>query len=303
VVTPIAEAGVFLVVNTSLHVNSVQELVALVKSQPGKLNVSAPTGTPHHLAAERIAALNNLQWARVSYRDPQQAVIELVAGLVPIAFSTWPSIAPHVQSGKLKLLADSTATRFDSLPNVPALAESYPGFEESAWFAIFSNAGNTGVIAPLAEYPEEVFDQVLAVHLRGAFLLCKYGLGAMRDGGSIVITSSVAGVRGDAGVYGYIAAKHAQVGLMRAVAKEAAARRIRVNTVHPGPVDNGFQDRIESELSKVLRRDATEFFNQLIPLQRHAQLAEIVEAVLYLASDQSSFTTGSALMVDGGMSA
>ncbi|MCJ0764127.1 SDR family NAD(P)-dependent oxidoreductase [Variovorax terrae] len=174
------------------------------------------------------------------------------------------------------------------------------------WGAIdvlFSNAGNTGVIAPLADYPEDVFDQVLAVHVRGAFLACKHGIAAMNDGGSVIITSSVAGVRGDAGVYGYITAKHAQVGLMRAVAKEAAARRIRVNTLHPGPVDNGFQERIEAELSQVLQRDATAFFDGLIPLGRHARPAEIANAALYLASDQSSFTTGSLLMVDGGMSA
>jgi len=176
---------------------------------------------------------------------------------------------------------------------------------QKTWGAIdvlFSNAGNTGVIAPLSEYPEEVFDQVMAVHVRGAFLLCKYGLPAMRDEGSIVITSSVAGVRGDAGVYGYITAKHAQVGLMRSVSKEAAHRRIRVNTIHPGPVNNSFQDRIEVDLSKVLHRDATEFFNGLIPLQRHARPEEIANSVLYLASGQSSFVTGSLLMVDGGMS-
>ncbi|MBA4326642.1 MAG: short-chain dehydrogenase [Polaromonas sp.] len=174
------------------------------------------------------------------------------------------------------------------------------------WGAIdvlFSNAGNIGVIAPLADYPEDVFDQVIAVHVRGAFLVCKYGLAAMRDGGSIVITSSVAGIRGDAGVYGYITAKHAQVGLMRAVSKEAAQRGIRVNTIHPGPVCNSFQDRVESELSTVLQRNATDFFNGLIPLRRHARPDEIANSVLYLASDQSSFVTGSVMMVDGGMSA
>ena len=168
---------------------------------------------------------------------------------------------------------------------------------------IFSNAGTLGTIQPIAEYPVEVFDDVLAVHVRGAFLCCKYGLPRMRDGGSIVITSSVAGVRGDAGVYGYITAKHAQVGLMRCVAKEAAPRRIRVNTIHPGPVDNGFQHEVERSLGAVMGRDATAFFDELIPLGRHAQPSEIARSVLYLASDQSSFTTGCTLMVDGGMSA
>lgn len=174
------------------------------------------------------------------------------------------------------------------------------------WGAIdvlFSNAGNLGVVRPLAWYPEEVFDSVMAVHVRGAFLACKYGIPAMNDGGSVIITSSVAGVRGDAGVYGYVTAKHAQVGLMRSVAKEVAGRRIRVNTLHPGPVDNAFMATVESELSPVLGRDAAGFFNDLIPLRRHALPAEVARSALYLASDQSSFTTGSTLMVDGGMSA
>ena len=168
---------------------------------------------------------------------------------------------------------------------------------------LFSNAGNAGVIAPLEDFPEEVFDDVFAVHVKGAFLMCKYGLPRMNDGGSIIITSSVAGLRGDAGVYAYIPAKHAQVGLMRCVAKEAAARRIRVNTIHPGPTRNSFQSGIEDQLSNVLGRDAGQFFDELIPLRRHAEPVEIARAVLFLASDASSYITGSTLVVDGGMSA
>lgn len=168
---------------------------------------------------------------------------------------------------------------------------------------VFSNAGTVGPIAPLADYPEDDFDRVLAVHVRGAFLCCKHGIARMRDGGSVIITSSVVGVRGDPGAYAYITAKHAQVGLMRSVAKEAAARRIRVNTIHPGPVANAFQQRVESSLSEVMQRDAGEFFDQIIPLGRHAQPDEIARSVLYLASEQSSFVTGSVLMVDGGMTA
>lgn len=168
---------------------------------------------------------------------------------------------------------------------------------------LFSNAGNAGVIAPLADYPEEVFDDVLRVHVKGAFLMCKYGIPQMKDGGSVIITSSVAGLRGDAGVYGYITAKHAQIGLMRSVSKEAARRRIRVNTIHPGPTRNSFQSGIEEQLSVVLGRDAGRFFDDLIPLGRHAAPEEIARSVLFLASDASSFITGSTLVVDGGMSA
>lgn len=168
---------------------------------------------------------------------------------------------------------------------------------------LFSNAGNSGVIAGLADYPEEAFDAVYRVHVKGAFLACKHGITAMRDGGSIIINSSVAGLSGTPGLYAYVTAKHAQIGLMRAAAKEAAARRIRVNTIHPGPVDNAFQTGIEKEFSGMIGRDGTQFVNELIPLGRHAAPVEIARSVLYLASDQSSFTTGSTLVVDGGMNA
>ncbi|WP_075289478.1 SDR family NAD(P)-dependent oxidoreductase [Pararhizobium arenae] len=167
---------------------------------------------------------------------------------------------------------------------------------------LFSNAGNFGAVAPIANYPLDIFDAVQAVHVRGAFLAAKYAVPHMRDGGSIVITSSVAATRGDAGVYAYITAKHAQVGLMRCLAKELAPRRIRVNTVHPGPIDNGFQLAVEQGLGEAIGADGTEFFNQLIPLGRHGKPEEIARSVLYLASDQSSFVTGTTLMVDGGMS-
>ena len=168
---------------------------------------------------------------------------------------------------------------------------------------LFSNAGNFGVVAPVTDYPEDVFNSVLAVHVKGAFLAAKHALPQMNDGGSIIITSSIVGVKGDPGVCAYVTAKHAQVGLMRVLAKEAAARSIRVNTLHPGPVENDFQLNVEKNLSTVLGRDATTFFNEIIPLKRHVRADEVARSVLYLASDASSFTTGSRLMVDGGLSA
>jgi NAD(P)-dependent dehydrogenase (short-subunit alcohol dehydrogenase family) len=167
---------------------------------------------------------------------------------------------------------------------------------------LFSNAGNFGTVAPIADYPEDVFDSVIAVHIKGAFLCAKHAVPQMNDGGSIIITSSVAGVTGDPGVYGYITAKHGQIGLMRVLAKELAGRNIRVNTIHPGPVDNDFQLSVEKKLGELIGRDGTQFFNDIIPLRRHVRPDEVARAVLYLASDASSFTTGSLLMVDGGMS-
>lgn len=167
---------------------------------------------------------------------------------------------------------------------------------------LFCNAGNFGTVAPIEAYPEEVFDAVQAVHVKGTFLAAKYAVPHIRNGGAIVITSSVAGTRGDPGVYGYITAKHAQIGIMRCLAKELAPRAIRVNTVHPGPIDNSFQKSVEDDLGKIIGRDGTQFFNEIIPLGRHGTAEEVAKSVLYLASDMGSFTTGAMLMVDGGMS-
>jgi NAD(P)-dependent dehydrogenase (short-subunit alcohol dehydrogenase family) len=167
---------------------------------------------------------------------------------------------------------------------------------------VFSNAGISGVIAPVADYPDDEFDRVLAVHVRGSFLVCKHAMPVLSDGGSIIINSSVVGLTSDPGITAYAVAKHAVVGLMRTVAKEGAPRAIRVNTVHPGPIDNEFQHRIEMAATGAARAEAARVFDGMIPLGRHARPEEIAAAVLFLASDESSFVTGSALVVDGGMS-
>lgn len=167
---------------------------------------------------------------------------------------------------------------------------------------IVSNAGNAGRNARIEDYPEDIFDLTLTIHARGAFLACKYGAPLMNDGGSIIITSSVSGVRGGNGVnMAYVTAKHAQIGVMRVAAKALAARGIRVNTINPGPVDNEFQTGIEVEMGALLGVNITEQLNQTVPLKRHARPDEIAGSVLYLASDLSTYVTGTVHMVDGGI--
>jgi NAD(P)-dependent dehydrogenase (short-subunit alcohol dehydrogenase family) len=168
---------------------------------------------------------------------------------------------------------------------------------------LFSNAGMSGAIAPVTDYPDEVFDRVMAVNVRASFLACKYGLPQMNDGGSIIITSSIMGVNSAPAIVGYATSKHAVIGLMKVVAKESAARRIRCNVLAPGPVDNTFQGDIELRISKAIGANATEMINGEIPLGRHASPEEIAQTALFLASDASSFCTGSVYMTDGGMNA
>ena len=95
---------------------------------------------------------------------------------------------------------------------------------------LFSNVGNDGPLKRITEYPEDLFDRILATHVRGCFLACKYTIPQMSDGGSIIITSSIVGIKGVPGNCSYVAAKHALMGLMRCVAREVASRRIRVST-------------------------------------------------------------------------
>jgi NAD(P)-dependent dehydrogenase (short-subunit alcohol dehydrogenase family) len=164
---------------------------------------------------------------------------------------------------------------------------------------LFSNAGNDGPLMPITEYPEDLFDSIVGTHIKGGFLACKYTIPAMNDGGSIIITSSIVGVKGVPGNCSYVAAKHGLMGVMRCVAREVAHRRIRVNSVNPGPIDNEFMRTAELSMSKLLGREAGQFFDEQIPLGRHGRPEEVAQAVLFLASDASSFTSGSALMVDG----
>jgi NAD(P)-dependent dehydrogenase (short-subunit alcohol dehydrogenase family) len=166
---------------------------------------------------------------------------------------------------------------------------------------LFSNAGISGVIKPITDFPDEVFDAVIAVNVRGSFLACKYGLPHMSDGGSILFTSSIVGVTSDPGICAYATSKHALIGLMRTVAKEVAARNIRVNVICPGPIANDFQASIEKALSAVMGRNASEVLDAATLLGRHATAEEIAKMVLFLASDQSSYCTGSVFMADGGM--
>jgi NAD(P)-dependent dehydrogenase (short-subunit alcohol dehydrogenase family) len=167
---------------------------------------------------------------------------------------------------------------------------------------VVANAGIAGATGPIADYPEDAFDQTLAVHVRGAFLLCKHAVPHLAGGASIIITSSVVGLTAAPHIAGYSTAKHAQVGLMRTLAAELAPRAIRVNTIHPGPVDNEFQYRVERAATGADRAAARTIFDEMIPLGRHAAPDEIARAMVFLASDDSSFMTGATLAVDGGMS-
>lgn len=165
----------------------------------------------------------------------------------------------------------------------------------------FNNAGIEGTAKPISEYPEDMFDMVIAVNLKGVWLGCQYVIPKMRDGGSVMITSSVAGLKGFAGLGPYVATKHAVVGIMRVAAVEFAARKIRVNTIHPGPVNNNMMRRIEKDMSPESPQEVMKGFESAVPFGRYAESSEIADMALFLASDDSKYITGRTHVVDGGM--
>ncbi|MBA3682448.1 MAG: SDR family oxidoreductase [Bacteroidetes bacterium] len=166
----------------------------------------------------------------------------------------------------------------------------------------FNNAGIEGVVKPIVDYPEEIFDKVISVNVKGIWLGNKYALPQMNDGGSIIMTSSVAGLLGFANLSAYVTSKHAVVGIMRTTAIEAAPRKIRVNSVHPAPVNNRMMRSIEEGTSAEDPEEVKKQFEATIPLGRYAEPIEIAKLVLFLASDDSQYITGTTQVIDGGIS-
>lgn len=164
----------------------------------------------------------------------------------------------------------------------------------------FNNAGIEGVMAPVTEYPEEVFDRVMAVNVKGVLLGMKYVLPRMNDGGSVVITSSTAGFRGRPAFVAYGCSKHAVVGIMKSTAHEAAQREIRVNTIHPGMVEGAMMRRLEQKANPPDPMKARTLIQGGIKLGRYIKPEEVAQLVAFLASDASAMITGGEFLVDGG---
>jgi NAD(P)-dependent dehydrogenase (short-subunit alcohol dehydrogenase family) len=189
---------------------------------------------------------------------------------------------------------------------VAAAVERYGGVD-----IFLANAGIEGRVQPISEYPLDIFDQVMAVNVRGVWLGLKYVLPEMkkRGGGSVVITSSIAGIRGGPGTSAYTTSKHAVIGLMRVAAMEGAEHNIRVNTVNPAPIETRMMRSLEQQRADnaddpaVTAAQMKAAGTERIPMRRYGEPEEVARMMLFLASDDSSFCTGGVYMVDGGVSA
>ena len=141
-VTQVSASPMVLVVHPSLPVRSVRDLVRFAKSKPGQLNyASAGVGNLQHLAMESLQSMSGMRMNHVPYKGAAPAFIDLIGGQVELMFANILGVLTHVNSGRVRALAVSSARRAEVLPNVPGVAETYPEFDITTWVGIFVPAG------------------------------------------------------------------------------------------------------------------------------------------------------------------
>lgn len=168
---------------------------------------------------------------------------------------------------------------------------------------LVNNAGIEGAVAPIEDYPLELFDQVLAVNVRGVFLGMRHAAPALRrrGGGAIVNLASVAGVTGDPNLSAYVASKHAVIGLTRCAAPAFGPQGIRVNAVAPAPVETRMMRSIETGFGGAQAELVKKMLLDRVPLGRYAEADEVAALIAFLGSDEARYINGSIYTIDGGL--
>ena len=138
----VLDAEGLLVVNPTIPVKNVTELIAYVKARPGQVSYgSGGVGTTSHLAGELFKSLAKVDMTHIPYKGNALAITDLIGGQTQVMFATMPTVLPYVKTDKLKALAVIGSSRASSLPDVPTVAETLPGFDVSNWIGIFAPAG------------------------------------------------------------------------------------------------------------------------------------------------------------------
>jgi len=196
------------------------------------------------------------------------------------------------------LAVAADVTRADQVESYAKAAQAQFGGID----CFFNNAGIEGWVGPSTEYPEEIFDKVIAVNVKGVWLGMKYVVPIMRErgGGAIVNTASVAGLGGTPSIIAYGASKHAVIGMTKSAAMEFGADGIRTNAVCPSPIET----RMMRSLERGINPDNPEAVKQGMaaanPLGRYGEPEEVAALVAFLCSDDASYINGGIYTVDGG---
>ena len=147
---PVAYAGaniICLAVNAELPIRSVADVIDYAKKNPGKLTYgSSGTGSPHHLAGELLRQKTGIDITHIPYKGGGAAVNDLIGGHIGMAFLSLSAAVPHMNTGKIRIVAMVEKTRYAALPDIPTIGETVPGFEMSSWVGIFAPAGTPAEI-------------------------------------------------------------------------------------------------------------------------------------------------------------
>ncbi|TVQ97279.1 MAG: SDR family oxidoreductase [Deltaproteobacteria bacterium] len=234
---------------------------------------------------EATARLAHAEGARVVLTDRESGGVE--------------RIASELGEGAIGLAVD-VARREDNERMVSRAVDAFGGVD-----GVFLNAGIEGEVGPFESRSDGAWEKVFDVNVHGVRHGVMASLAALRSrgGGSIVITSSVAGLRGAAGLTPYVSSKHAVVGMMRCLAAELGPEGIRVNTLNPGPVDNRMMRSIEDQANPGHGEEVKAMYTARVPIGRYVTNEECATMAVYLLSDASGGCTGNTFVVDGGLSA
>ena len=243
--------------------------------------ITGAAGGIGRAAAERFAQ----EGASVVAVDLPGTGLEETVGLVESAGSNALAVPADVsKSSEVERYAAAAKERFGGID------------------AFFNNAGIEGWVGPTTQYPEDIFDKVIAVNLKGVFLGIKYVVPIMmeRGGGAIVNTASVAGLSGTPSIFAYGASKHAVVGMTKSAALEFGPRGIRTNAICPSPIET----RMMRALERGINPDEPEQVHQQMaagnPMGRYGEPAEVAAFVAYLCSSDASYLNGGIFPIDGG---
>lgn len=210
------------------------------------------------------------------------------------------SLAKELGSDAASYIATDVSSEVQMQRAVDAVVERYGRLD-----VLFANAGTEGRVVPLVDCALEDFQRVINVNVVGVFLGLKHAIPVMQaqGGGSIAITSSIGGLKGFAGLSAYVTSKHALVGMMRSAVLEIGNTGVRVNTIHPSPIETRMMRSIEEGAAPGQGSAVKKQFEASIPSGRYGTPSEVAQMALFLASDDSRFCTGGRYSVDGGMSA
>jgi len=220
--------------------------------------------------------------AKVMLTDRDQGKLEETSARLGDASATLA--ADCTDEAEIERLVGATVERFGSLDIMVA------------------NAGIEGVLGPADQVSLAEFGRVLQVNVLGVWLAIKHAVPAMKvaGGGSVVATSSIAGIVGFRGAAPYVASKHAVIGLVQTLAMELAGLNIRVNAVAPGPIDNRMMESLADQLGEGDPSALRAAISSRIPMKRYGTNGEIAHLIAFLASDAASYCNGSVYIADGG---